>query len=470
MIMQLPDELWCHIFKFLPPIVLHKTVSLVCKYWLALVRNDTRHIRLRCTFLNSYFELKYNGWPPVQRRKLDTLLSNYLKIWPKLQSIDIHWICEKFKEHDLFDTSLDDFKMIWNVPLVKSISIDIIVQKPPISAYEVKFKSNSICFPSCRFIENVHSQTWRENLRWWSEKLDRVEMEEFSFGMYGPHGHGQLSILAQNPEAVLFVDKILTNNIDNIKRLIIGDCEKTCNLDPFLKPLLKRRNVKLKNLCLRYHHGRQGLSRSIQVLQSLQNLTHLEISQAAFRLEDFLLMGKTFHGLKVFHVECGDPFWDGYEDEFTYLSVFQLKEFLTTFQSMKTLIDFRITNLCPMDRNSNHQEYSENCSFPKKCKTAQENFKKDAELQLIPILKEEFSANCFVLIVFLNIHHLKMFENDVYKDNIPYEHRNMNCLLLVKDKGNIELDLIKYYIFPMPEHFVYSECLYVSKPKRRRMK
>ena len=87
--MDLPQEIWSHIFGFLTPNVLQTNVSLVCKYWLEIVRNDTKYLKLGEHFLKKYFELETLK---LDDEKLDSLMTNYLMLWPNVRFIQMDWV------------------------------------------------------------------------------------------------------------------------------------------------------------------------------------------------------------------------------------------------------------------------------------------------------------------------------------------------------------------------------------------
>ena len=81
---DLPDEILNHIFQFLSPVVLHKTVSLVCKHWLKLIRNGLRHLKVTRSLYMKYFGLPWNFiyGIKISDDRLNIMMQKYLKIWP----------------------------------------------------------------------------------------------------------------------------------------------------------------------------------------------------------------------------------------------------------------------------------------------------------------------------------------------------------------------------------------------------
>ena len=88
-IMHLPQDVWSHIFRFLPQNFLHTNVSFVCKYWLEIIRKDTKYLRLGEHFLKKYFELETLK---LNDEKLDSLMTNYLMLWPNVRFIQMDWV------------------------------------------------------------------------------------------------------------------------------------------------------------------------------------------------------------------------------------------------------------------------------------------------------------------------------------------------------------------------------------------
>ena len=81
--------LWSHIFGFLPQNFLHTNVSFVCKYWLEIIRNDRKYLRLGAHFLKKYFEL---GTLKLEDEKLDSMMTKYLTLWPNVKMIEMDWV------------------------------------------------------------------------------------------------------------------------------------------------------------------------------------------------------------------------------------------------------------------------------------------------------------------------------------------------------------------------------------------
>ena len=67
------------------------TVSLVCKNWMEIVRNDTKHLKLGEVFLTSYFQVQDFQ---IEDEHLNSLMTAYLKLWPNVQSIKMDWIAK----------------------------------------------------------------------------------------------------------------------------------------------------------------------------------------------------------------------------------------------------------------------------------------------------------------------------------------------------------------------------------------
>jgi len=67
------------------------TVSLVCKNWLEIVRNDTKHLKLGEVFLRRYFQVEDFR---INNENLNTLMTTYLKLWPNVQKIEMYWFAK----------------------------------------------------------------------------------------------------------------------------------------------------------------------------------------------------------------------------------------------------------------------------------------------------------------------------------------------------------------------------------------
>ena len=66
-------------------------MSLVCKNWLEIVRNDTKCLKLRELFLCRYFDIEDFR---IENENLNTFMTAYLKLWPNVQSIEMDWIAK----------------------------------------------------------------------------------------------------------------------------------------------------------------------------------------------------------------------------------------------------------------------------------------------------------------------------------------------------------------------------------------
>ena len=141
--MELPEELWSHIFSFLSSKVLHTEVSFVCKDWLRIVRNDVKYLKLNRNFLDKLFDGKYcHG--KVSEETQHQVMSNYLKLWPKLQFLDIYW-SSSIKDEDLWTLSLTDFKKWWNLPFIKSITLcNFRIYKKPLHCNRLTYTEESL--------------------------------------------------------------------------------------------------------------------------------------------------------------------------------------------------------------------------------------------------------------------------------------------------------------------------------------
>ena len=78
------DEIWLHIFQFFEFETLQKTLTLVCKKWYNLIRNDTR--------LSGSLKIYWRYWESTRDHyfSLDVgSINTRLKNWPKLQNLQL---------------------------------------------------------------------------------------------------------------------------------------------------------------------------------------------------------------------------------------------------------------------------------------------------------------------------------------------------------------------------------------------
>ena len=456
---ELPDEVWNHIFQFLPPVVQHKTVSLVCKHWLKLIRNGLRHLKVTRNLYMKYFGLPWNFiyGIKISDDRLNIMMQEYLNIWPYVQSIDFYYIGET-KPEDLLTKSLDYFKRLWDLPFLKSLYLSVYCHKYRSMSFSgIFFKPNSIKIQYTRmYCEDSGLHELFSHVKLFTNLLKGTEIEYLSIGR--AHNMG---LMSENPEYVRTMEQFLTSNINNIQELCLHDINAKSKLLTVLEPLMKTDNYKLKKVFLTFQ-GR-GISKDFLLLQNLNQLTKLKIRQAAFRFEDFNLIGQTCHSLEVFHFEGASDSDIG----FTYITLSRLAQFLSGWKALKTIKDIRITNINAVNKCQSFEdleEYSHNCLHPDDCVPVQEDFKRDAELHLVDIMKNFYSKDCFILILFYNVHFLPIINID-----IDWEHPNLKNLLLAKNReDDIRVEYLPYdLMYDFPEYFdIVNTCYYVLKPKK----
>ena len=98
---DLPVEIWVIIFQYFDIETLRKNLSLVCRHWLEIIRNNQKmsgNLTLTfCSGIIEFYSLDFHGSPIrfVQSENAKcvnqdkTKLSEILEHWPKLQSLTI---------------------------------------------------------------------------------------------------------------------------------------------------------------------------------------------------------------------------------------------------------------------------------------------------------------------------------------------------------------------------------------------
>ena len=107
---DLPVEIWVIIFQYFDIATLQKNLSLVCRHWLEIIRNNQKmsgNLTLTfCSGIIEFYPLDFHGPPSrfVQSENAKcvnqdkTKLSEILENWPKLRSLTI-------KRRNLFQLS-----------------------------------------------------------------------------------------------------------------------------------------------------------------------------------------------------------------------------------------------------------------------------------------------------------------------------------------------------------------------------
>ena len=451
--MEIPDEIWIHIFQFLPPKVLHKTVSLVCKHWLKLIRNGVRHLKVTTNLFIKYFGLEWNFvyGIKISDKKLNDMMLEYLKLWPYLQSLEVDYV-GKTPTKTLLNKSLDEFKKMWNLPFLQSLHLDAYWHLNRVHTNGITYKSNATMIDSIHmFCDDSRIAEFAADFKLFTETIRSNRVKRISI-IRSKH----TEMMAQSSDFGRTLGDFLTMNINNINELRLHEHNAKSVLLSVLEPLMKPSNYKLREVFLSFE-GR-GMSKDFKLLQNLKHLTTLKISQASFRFEDFNLLSQTCSHLEVFHFEGSS--WTDVGS--TYLPVSRLTQFLSGFKSLQTIKDIRITNISPVIKTRSPQdieEYSHVCVHPQDCLPVQDNFKEDAEIHLLDVMKNLYSPKCFILILFYNVHCLSLINND----GLSRSHKNLYSLLLAKDREDyIRVEYIKYdLLLQFPE---YIEKSYGPEP------
>ena len=362
--MELPEELWSYIFKFLPKKFKHKTVSLVCKHWLEIVRKDERHLVLEKSFLDKYFDIQ--SWP-VKDRDLKVWLLSFLKLWPNAQFIELDWIGETY-DKDFLSLTLDDFKLLLGLSFVKSLQINTAdyPMKGPIVCKGIIYNSDSISLQETYFSCKDDTSDLIQALTWLKENVKSVQ--EFSVS-----DSYEMIRLTRNPQCVKALAEFLTAKMNCILRVNIYDSDKRSKLSPVLKPLAVSENLTLKEVFITCE--KPGYSRDLELLKNLKNLKtikinkyvsfhenfgleipfvgvgnklkYLQIENAAIRFFDLKIIGKTCQVLETLRIEGAE----NDKSAFTYLPIYELSHFLSTCICRCTLKELRITNISSIPRD-----------------------------------------------------------------------------------------------------------------------
>ena len=443
---DLPDEVWNHIFQLLPPMVQQKTVSLVCKHWLKLIRNGLHQLKVTRSLYLKYFGLPWDFiyGIKISDEELNSMMLNYLKIWPYVHYIDFYYVGDK-KPEDLLQMSLNDFKKLWNLPFLKSLKMNVKCQDYWSASFSgITFKQNSTIIPLVHFYceEDELHRVFSE-FKSFMKILKGKEVEALSIGR-GKY----MKSMSQNQEYVSLMKDFLTSNVNNIANLYVTDHDGKSQLKTVLEPLMKPNNCTLNHIYLAFDEDR-GISKDFRLLQNLNHLTSLRIDRAAFRYEDFNLLAQNCLFLEVFHFEGASERDSG----FTFVPISRLGQFLTEFKSMKTIKDMRIVNISPVNRTRTPQEieeYLHDCLHPQDCISVEADVKGDAELHLVDVMKDAYSKNCFIFILFYNIHYLSINETVLNDD-----HPNKKSLLLAKNREtHIRVEFTKHdELLQFPEYF-----------------
>ena len=435
--MELPEELWSHIFSFLSSKVLHKTVSLVCKDWLRIVRYNVRYLNLRRRFLDKLFDGKYesyNKYQCVTEEKMNEVMSNYLKKWPKLQSLAMFWCSKSIKDEDLLNFSLTDFKKWWNLPYIKSITLcNDRIWKKPVRYDSLTYTEESLDIQGIHFDLDSDLNELEKSFRWLVDNVGKIEAIEVK------EANGKDSEKAKLNKVI---EDFVNAKIDTIKMLKLYSLTKMDgNLKPILQPLVKSTN--LQHVKMYFNRDARGYTRDLKFLKELKhlksihidksdctfldnfkneipfigvsnNLTFLLIEGAAMRIEQLLLIGNVCQCLETLRIE-GEA---DNENTFTHFTIRQLEKFLLEFKAVNTIQEMRLIHIMASDRYD--------------CRTSNSLVKREAQFVLQPVLEDRYSASCFVFILYNDVHHLMTLDDP----NGNWGNPNLFGTLIVKEESN----------------------------------
>ena len=130
---------WTKIFGYLDTVTIHTNISLVCKYFLDMVRNSQNlagELRLTPKYLENVFNLKEDVLS-LLNFDLHFKMAEMLKSWPKVVTVKFTHISafEKYQwlrnrsmtnfERDIFSQfkNLKDFQNAWNTKTLKEVKL-----------------------------------------------------------------------------------------------------------------------------------------------------------------------------------------------------------------------------------------------------------------------------------------------------------------------------------------------------------
>ena len=492
--MELPIELWRHIFSHLSPALLHKTVSLVCKHWLRIVRDNVKHLKLHKNFILKLFKITRLQSVPVSEDKLNIVMARYLNVWPRLEVIEMDWVWkmqdeDKFQDQkDLFKFTLDYFKRSWNLPFINSIIINEITVKDytlsrGISCEGIVYKLNSVDLKNIEIdFERVELEN---NADWFKTKVGKIEtfcalqckcmhyIDEDDF-----------------PRDAKVLKEFLTPQIGSIRTLKLYNVDDDISVEPILKPLAKSHNTTLQEVIISYdgaceHNddfellkkltnlksitifktepfpdlfSHQPIRQDIPYIQPYENsLTYLRITKAALGGDDLNLIADYCRSLEVLRIEGADdgPYC------YTQLNIGHVASFLSTFYSRNCIKEVRITNIVTYPW---HPDCEERCLDCSRCQEHRDDFKKNVEDELVQTITNNYTSSTFIFIMFLNINHLPT----IGYDNIDYSDPKYAAILVVKDRDKdvkvehtqYNLDFEEYFEYKNGDFLLKDHCEY----------
>ena len=489
--MELPIELWRHIFSHLSPVVLHKTVSLVCKDWLKMVRDDVKHFKLHKKFILKLFKVTRLQSVSVSEDKLNLVMARYLNAWPRLEVIEMDWVWkmqdeDKFQDQkDLFKFTLDYFKRSWNLPFIKSIIINEITVRDytlskGICCEGIVYKSDSVDLK--KIVIDLERVKLAINSDWFSTKIGKVETFCASQCMC-------MDYIDEDdfPREAIVLKEFLTAQVGSIKTLKLYDVADDITLEPVLKPLAKSHNTTLQNILISYEEGAIEHNSDFELLKKLTNLksitifkaepfrdlfslqpplrqdipyiqpyenslTYLRITKAALGGDDLNLIADYCRSLEVLRIEGADdgPYC------YTQLNIGHVASLISTFYSRNCIKEVRITNIVTYPW---HPDCEERCLDCSRCQEHRDDFKKNVEDELVQTITNNYTSSTFIFIMFLNINHLPT----IGYDNIDYTDSKYAALLVVKDRDkDVKVEHTQYNL-DFEEYFEYKNGDFLLK-------
>lgn len=282
------------------------------------------------------------------------------------------------------------------------------------------------------------------SLKWLVEKVGKIEV----IGVYEDNDEG-----SDKARLNKVIEDFIHAKIDSIKMLKLNRLTHVDgNLKPILQPLMKSTN--LQHVKIYFNMEAYGYIKDMMLLKELKNLksisidrsaasfpdnyyreipfinvsnnlTFLRIESAAMRIAQLLLIGRCCQHLETLRIE-GE---DANETAFTHFTIRQLQKFLLEFKSANTIQEMIITNILASDQQPIQDPmYGE---FSHICETSNSQVRREAQRFLVPALQDRYSSNCFVFILYSDVHHLMTLADSDDEGGNP----NLSGTLIVKDKG-----------------------------------
>ena len=86
--------------------------------WLCMVRNEVKFLKLKEYFLKKHFQLDSL---PINDELLNSLINDYLKLWPNVERIQMDWIGST--SVSMLPPSTN-FKQVWNAPHLNYLKLE----------------------------------------------------------------------------------------------------------------------------------------------------------------------------------------------------------------------------------------------------------------------------------------------------------------------------------------------------------